>query len=287
MSAGDKPMLSIDEAVRFMRQRPEFAAVVRDAYLGRDVEQSYRRFLASAEFHEVRSLIGPAMGGALVVDVGAGTGIASRAFLASGARHVFALEPDPSDEVGQGAIRRLGCALSIDIVSAYAEQIPIASGAVDVVYARQVLHHTRNLEAAVAECARLLRPGGYFLACREHVVASGEELADFLSHHPVHQLAGGENAYTLEESTTAIRRAGLEALRSLAPWDSVINAYPMVRSTQELDELPQRYLFDRFGALGGAAARIPLVRKSFWTRLRRSSPGQMYSFVARKPPVSL
>jgi SAM-dependent methyltransferase len=286
MSAGDQPMLSIDEAIRFMRERPEYADVVRDAYLGRDVEQSYHRFLESAEFDEVRALIGPAIVDALVVDVGAGTGIASRAFLTSGARRVYALEPDPSDEVGQGAIRRLGSALSVDIVSAYAEHIPIASGAVDIVYARQVLHHTRDLDAAVAECARVLRSGGYFVACREHVVADGEELAAFLSQHPVHRLAGGENAYRLEEYTTALRRAGLEVLQALAPWESVINAYPMVRSTQELDELPRRYLSDRFGALGGAAARISLVRRGFLARLRRSSPGQMYSFVARKPPIS-
>ena len=286
MSAGEKPMMSIDEAIRFMRQRPEYADVVRDAYLGRDVEQSYRRFLESAEFHEVRSLIGSAIVGAVVVDLGAGTGIASRAFLAAGARHVYALEPDASDEIGQGAIRRLGSAFSVDIVSAYAEQIPVANDAVDIVYARQVLHHTRDLEAAVAECARVLRSGGYFLACREHVVASGQELAAFLSHHPVHQLAGGEHAYRLEEYLTALRGAGLEVLHALAPWDSVINAYPVVRSAQELDELPRRYLSDRFGALGGAAARIPLIRKGFWTRMRRSSPGQMYSFVARKPPTS-
>jgi SAM-dependent methyltransferase len=282
MSAGENSMLSLDAAIRLMRERPEYAEVVRDAYLGRDVEQSYHRFLNSAEFGEVRSLLGRAIEGALVVDVGAGTGIASRAFLAAGARHVYALEPDPSDEVGQGAIRRLGSARRVHIISSYAEHIPIASGTVDIVYARQVLHHTRDLDAAVAECARVLRSGGCFLACREHVVASEEELAAFLSQHPVHRLAGGENAYTLEQYTTAIRRAGLEVVHALAPWDSVINAFPMVRSTQELDELPRRYLSDRFGVLGGAAARIPLVKRRFWTRLRRSSPGQMYSFVARK-----
>lgn len=282
MSAAEKPMLSIDEAVRLMRERPEYADVVRDAYLGRDVEHSYRRFVSSAEFHEVRSRLGYAIPGAIVVDLGAGTGIASRAFLDAGARHVYALEPDPSEEVGQGAIRRLAGSLNVDIVSSYAERIPLASGSVDIVYARQVLHHTRNLDAAVAECARVLRPGGYFIACREHVVADDAELAAFLALHPVHQLAGGENAYTLEQYTMAIHRAGLTMLHALAPWESVINAFPMVRSTKELAELPRRYLSARFGPLGRVAARIPFVANRFWTRIRRSSPGQMYSFVARK-----
>lgn len=282
MSAAENSLLSIDDAVRLMRERPEYADVVRDAYLGRDVEDSYRRFAASAEFREVQSLLAEAIQDATVVDLGAGTGIASRAFLDAGARRVFALEPDPSDEVGQGAIRRLAGSLAVEIVSSYAERIPLASGSVDIVYARQVLHHTRDLDAAVAECARVLRPGGYFIACREHVVADDAELAAFLALHPVHQLAGGENAYTLEQYTTAIDRSGLRMLHSLAPWESVINAFPIVRSRQELDELPRRYLSGRFGALGGAAARLPFVASRFWSRIRRSSPGQMYSFVTRK-----
>ncbi|MFL5618858.1 MAG: class I SAM-dependent methyltransferase [Gemmatimonadaceae bacterium] len=278
----DQPRLTIDEAVRFMRERPEYADVVRDAYLGRDVEDSYRRFANSAEFDELRTLLAEAIPDGVVVDLGAGTGIASRAFLDVGARHVYALEPDPSDEVGQGAIRRLAGSRRVEIVSSYAERIPLASGSVDIVYARQVLHHTRDLDAAVAECARVLRPGGYFVACREHVVADDAELAEFLARHPVHQLAGGEHAYTLEQYTTAIERAGLRLVDTLAPWDSVINAFPMARSAQELRNLPRRYLTSRFGPLGGWAARIPFVADRFWTRIRRASPGQMYSFITRR-----
>ncbi len=280
--ADERNRLTVDEAVRLMRERPEYAETVRDAYLGSDVEDSYRRFASSGEFEELRSLLADAIRGALVVDLGAGTGIASRAFLDAGARHVYALEPDPSHEVGQGAIRRLASALQLDVVSSYAEHLPLASGSVDIVYARQVLHHTRDLDAAVAECARVLRPGGYFVACREHVVADEAELAEFLARHPMHQLAGGEHAYTLEQYTTAIQRAGLRTLHALAPWDSVINAFPTARSAQELRDLPRRYLTERFGPLGGWAARIPFVANRFWARIRRASPGQMYSFVTRK-----
>lgn len=280
--AGDQKRLTVDEAVRLMRERPEYAATVRDAYLGSDVEESYRRFAGSAEFDELRSFLTDAIRDSVVVDLGAGTGIASRAFLDAGARHVYALEPDPSHEVGQGAIRRLAGTRDVDIVSSYAEHLPLASDSVDIVYARQVLHHTRDLDAAVAECARVLRPGGYFVACREHVVADDAELAEFLARHPVHQLAGGEHAYTLEEYTTAIERAGLQVVQMLAPWDSVINAFPTARSTEELRSLPRRYLTSRFGPLGGWAARIPFVANRFWARIRRASPGQMYSFVTRK-----
>ena len=46
-------------------------------------------------------------------------------------------------------------------------------------------------------------------------------------------------------------------------------------------------LLSRFGLLGGWAARIPFVANRFWARMRRSSPGQMYSFVTRKADVRI
>jgi len=275
-------MLTLDEAVRHMRSRPEYHDVVRDAYLGPDVDDSYRRFVASAEWDEVKRQLGESIRGAVVVDLGAGTGIASRAFAEAGAHQVYALEPDPSDEVGYRVIRRLTSGLPVAIVSSYGERIPFADGSVDLVYARQVLHHTRDLDAAVAECARVLRPGGHFVACREHVVRNDDELQAFLAAHPVHQLAGGENAYTLAAYEGALRRAGLASLKTLAPWDSVINAFPAVRSRRELEELPKRRLGDRFGPLGALAARLPFVSDIMWARIRRPSPGQLYSFFARK-----
>jgi SAM-dependent methyltransferase len=275
-------MLTLDEAVRHLRARPEYHDLVRDAYLGPDVADSYRRFVASAEWDEVRSQLGDAIRDAVVVDLGAGTGLASRAFVEAGARQVYALEPDPSNEVGYCVIRRLTSGMPVAIVSSYGERIPLADGSVDIVYARQVLHHTRDLAAAAAECARVLRPGGHFIACREHVVRDDVELRAFLAAHPMHQLAGGENAYTLVEYESALRRAGLTIVKTLAPWDSVINAFPAVRSRRELEELPRRRLRDRFGLLGSLVGRLPFVSRIMWARIRRPSPGQLYSFVGQK-----
>lgn len=45
-----------------------------------------------------------------------------------------------------------------------AERIPLTSHAVDVVCARNSLDHVEDPEAVVAECRRLLRPGGTFVA---------------------------------------------------------------------------------------------------------------------------
>jgi SAM-dependent methyltransferase len=274
--------MTLDEAVEFIRTQPGYGELVRNAYLGADVLDSSRRFQDSAEFKAVRRLIGEdRLVGAVVVDLGAGTGIAAKSFTSCGARRVIAVEPDPSDLVGQGAIRRLVETSPIEIVSAFGEAIPLGDATADVVYARQVLHHTRDLAAVLRECARVLRPGGVFIACREHVVDDEAQLAAFLRNHPMHQLSGGENAYSLEAYLAAIDGSGMIREAVLGPWDSVINAFPNVQSEAEMAAYPRTLLRERLGALGGAVASVPGVTALVWQRLKRPVPGRLYTFVAR------
>jgi SAM-dependent methyltransferase len=272
---------TIDEAIRTLRLDPQYADLVRDAYLGRDVADSIERFARSAEFEEVRRLIGDRIAGATVLDLGAGTGIASAAFKLAGAGHVIAVEPDESEEVGRGAMARAD--LDVEVVAAYGESIPVPTDSVDIAYARQVLHHARDLDLLIAEVARVLRPGGLLVACREHVVSNDEELQSFLAAHPIHRLAGGENAFPLAAYTSAIERSGLRVQAVLGPWDTVINAFPTVRSTAELRALAQDRLVRRFGAAGAIAARVPGVQAAIRRRIERPVPGRLYSFVATKP----
>jgi SAM-dependent methyltransferase len=277
--------MSIDEAIRTLRASPEHVDLVRDAYLGRDVKGSAERFLSSAEFQAVRILLEGSLDGAVVLDVGAGTGIASYAMLAAGAATVIALEPDPSDEVGRGAIARLAAGPRLQIVDAWGEKSGLPSSSVDIVYTRQALHHSADLTQMLAESARVLRPGGVLLACREHVVDDEAQLRAFLAAHPVHQLAGGENAFNLDAYLHAIEAAGLVVERVLGPWDSVINAFPFARNETELADVPLLVLEQRFGRIGRLAGSIPLVRQAVWARLRRPRPGRMYTFLAAKPPI--
>jgi ubiquinone/menaquinone biosynthesis C-methylase UbiE len=277
--------MSIDEAVWTLRVSPAHVALVRDAYLGRDVKDSAERFLSSAEFQAVRILLRKYLEGAVVLDVGAGTGIASYAMLAAGATTVIALEPDPSDEVGRGAIARLSAGTRLRIIDAWGEKSGLPSSSVDIVYTRQALHHSADLDQMLAESARVLRPGGVLLACREHVVDNAEQLRAFLAAHPVHQLAGGENAFSLDAYLHAIEAAGLVVKRVLGPWDSVINAFPVARTDTELANLPRLMLEQRFGRIGRLAGSIPVIRRAVWARLRRPRPGRMYTFLATKPPI--
>jgi SAM-dependent methyltransferase len=273
---------SMDEAVLLLRGDPRFAALVRDAYLGSDVVESANRFASSSEFREVRRLVGDRAAGA-ILDVGAGRGIASFAFAEAGAAVVFALEPSGSTLVGRGAIEKLPSRSRVRVLDGYAEAIPLEDSSVDVVYARQVLHHTSDLRLAVAECARVLRHGGVFLACREHVVSSERDLRLFLDIHPVQRLAGGENAFPLDAYVSAINSSGLGLELVLGPCDSLINAHPEVTTSQALDEVPQRWLRSHLGGpLGHVAIAIPGVETLIRRRLNQPRAGRLYTFLARK-----
>jgi SAM-dependent methyltransferase len=274
--------LTIDEAIRYMRSNPKYADIVNKSYFGRDVYKSAQRFKASAEFAEVMNLLGKHAVGGTVLDLGAGTGIASYAFCRSGVANVYALEPDPSEEVGRGAIKRLPGGLSIQVIAACGEAIPLPDEDVDIVYARQVLHHARDLPALLKECARVLKPCGVFLACREHVVNNERQLREFLKAHPMHRLSGGENAFTLDVYLNAIHDSGLTINKVLGPYDSIINAFPEVRTKGELEVQPLIRLERRFGRWGRLISSVPLVNDFVWRWLKRSIPDRLYSFLATK-----
>lgn len=276
-------LMTTDEAVRQLRGDPALADLVRDAYLGRDVADSARRFFESGEFAEVRRILGTRLAGATVLDLGAGTGIASLAFSRCGATRVIAMDPDPSDEVGRGAMARLAGHGEFEIVDGAGEAIPLDDASVDIVYCRQVLHHARDLRQVLRECARVVKHGGIVLACREHVVDDDEQLGQFLADHPVNRLAGGENAYRLAEYVEAITGAGLIIDRVLEPWGSVVNAFPEVRTQAELEAMPEARLVRRIGSLGHLAIHVPGVKARIWRRVDKRLPGRMYSFLAHRP----
>jgi len=275
-------MMTVDEAVKKLRAAPETRQFMLDSYLGEDTLAAARQFAQSEEFREVQELLGGVKGKA-VLDLGAGTGIGTYAFCEAGCAKVFAVDPDASDVVGRGLMARIVADMPVEIKAGVGEALPLPDGCVDVVYCRQVLHHTQDVAMVMRECYRVLRPKGRLLACREHVVDGPEQLREFLANHRVHQLAGGENAYSLEVYAGAVRGAGFENVRLIKPWDSIICAYPAVRTRRELQEYPRKLLRDRLGWLGGLVAGLPGMRGYTLARLnRRPVAGRLYAFYGEK-----
>jgi hypothetical protein len=131
---------------------------------------------------------------------------------------------------------------------------------------------------------RVLRPGGIFIAVREHVISKEADLGKFLDQHPLHHLYGGENAFLLDRYTGALHDAAFESVEVLRPLRSPINLFPYT-----IDSL-RAAVVERLSRKipAGPLWRIALGRTRVFTLLLSlaehfdNRPGRLYSFVCRK-----
>lgn len=274
-----------EQAVKWLRQQPPYRELVTSAYYDDPLLNAAERYRNSKEWEAIRSLLPDIKQTAL--DVGAGRGIASYALAHEGFQ-VSALEPDASELVGASAIRSLAKMqnLPITVTQEFSEQLPFPDKKFDLVFARAVLHHLTDMRSACREFFRVLKPGGRFIAVREHVISRPEDLELFLNIHPLHHLYGGENAFLLEDYITPISEAGLEIQQVLSPLESPINFAPHTLQTLKKEiakkatkNLPFARDIVRFG-LG-----IPPVWSITEYLLGKVDhrPGRHYSFIANRP----
>jgi SAM-dependent methyltransferase len=261
-------------AVLWLRNQPGQAELVRACFYDDPLINAARRFYESGEWRAVREFLPPHPGTAL--DVGAGRGISTFALAQEGWR-VVALEPDPSAVVGAEAIRSLSreAGIGCEVVQEWGERLPFEDASFDLVYCRQALHHARDLTTLCAEIGRVLRDGGTFIATREHVISRREDLPAFLQSHPLHHLYGGENAYLLNDYTSAIESAGISLARVLNPLQSAINLYPETLQGVK-KRIAQRLAIP-------VASLIPDCAVRFIGGFLRA-PGRLYSFIGERTP---
>lgn len=278
--------LTYEESVCLLRSQPEQAITIRDSYLDQDNFAAAQRFQNSEEFAETVNLLQLNRPNCQlkILDLGCGNGIVSYAFASLG-HDVYSVDPDTSEDVGLEAAARLAAKpMSGRILTfqGFAESLPFPDSTFDVVYTRQALHHFGDLHQGLAECVRVLKPHGKFLATREHVVDNEQQLKDFLETHIMHKLHGGENAYLLNGYVTALKQAGLKTVKFFAPFDTVINHFPT--SNLEIEEQLMRSLSKVLGVFAPALSSIPFVKKLYRSHLSRSCtyPGRIYSFLGIK-----
>jgi SAM-dependent methyltransferase len=286
-----------EETIKSIRNKPEFKDLVRDAYFEEDLKVNVERFRKSEEYLETLKLIRQHQPDARVlVDIGSGNGISSIAFALEGYQ-VHAIEPDPSDTIGAGAIRILARQYHVtdrlNVTEKYGEETGMPNDFADVVYIRQAMHHASHLGNMMRECFRMAKPAGLLLTVRDHVIFDEKDKQRFLNAHPLHKFYGGENAFTEKEYRSAIETAGFHILDVYRFFDSVINYFPITKAEVErMPEEKRQSLIASFRKKAGALATLPLLQK-LYLKYRafdpahvyneRSFPGRMYTFLARKP----
>lgn len=105
--------------------------------------------------------------GQTLVELGSGMGAATVVAARNGA-HIVAVDPTPYMRRILGLRRRLHRAQDrITVVDGAAEAIPVASASADAVWSVNAMHHWTDMDRALAEVSRVLRPGGRALLVDE------------------------------------------------------------------------------------------------------------------------
>src|SRR5215469_10246446 len=116
----------------------------------------------------------------VIADLGAGEGTLSQ-LMAQRAKKVIAIDnSEKMVEFGRELARRHGIR-NLDYRLGDIEEVPIRSGTVDLAFLSQALHHATHPEHAIAEAARILKPGGRIAVLdlnRHHFEEARELYAD-------------------------------------------------------------------------------------------------------------
>jgi ubiquinone/menaquinone biosynthesis C-methylase UbiE len=146
-----------------------------DATWGRAFSALYDRGLKATEEAGLREMRRGLLAGARgrTIDIGAGTG-ANLDLWPEPVTELVVAEPDP--HMLKKLRAKVGAGEGVEIVQAPAQRLPFAEGSFDTAVFTLVLCTVPDPGAALAETARILRPGGKLLFI-EHVRAQDEGLA--------------------------------------------------------------------------------------------------------------
>lgn len=178
------------------------------------------------------------------LELGCGTGVFLERVAHSGASIVGI---DLSPELLARARGRLNGLTNVRLARGDAEALPFPEARFDVVYGSSVLHHL-ELEAALREAHRVLRPGGRIVFAEPNIV---NPMVAFMFHFGLTKRYFGvspdEMAFSRFRAGRVLRRVGFVAW-AVQPFDFLHPATPPA-------------WIERIARLGKQLERLPLLRE--------------------------
>lgn len=150
----------------------------------------------------------------------------------------------------RAAVAAAGLADRVDVVRAAIESLPLADGAADLIWCRDVLNHV-DLERGLGECARVLRPGGRMLVYQtfatellgpreaERLYAATAIVADNMN--PAFFEGAAQNAQLRVVSVDTIGSEWRERMAEDGRWDPARDLLAIARLARSEHELSERY----------------------------------------------
>lgn len=248
----------------------------RDTYAGRR---------ADASWIEAMTDVAGEVHGCVVVDLGCGGGIYSRAWLDLGAARVIGVDGSaPFLETAREAVADA----RFETRHADVSSTGLPEGAADVVFARALIHHLPDLSPFLHETTRLLRPGGRLIVqdrTLEDVQQppSSEHLRGyFFSVYPRLLAIEARRRPSIAHVTDGLAHAGFTGTSVRRLWETRRH-HPSVRQYQDdlrartgrsiLHELSDDELEVLVAHVGEALPPGPVAERDAWTLWTAALPG--------------
>ena len=257
-----------------IRAAPELRQLLEEEYLDASLDDAAARFAGGNDLKTILNLLrgGGVAPGARVLDLGGGRGILSAALAANGYAPVLC-EISRSSICGLGALRDRP--ITFPPVCGDFNNIGIADETFDAVVCKQVLHHAEDLDRCLSEAHRVLKPGGFFLAYKEHSLPWYGGKQRFLRQHAATEYGAQEGAFRTIFYWRGLHRARFRGARvvDILNVDELREAYGGSGIRSRIVKTP---------VVGSIVMRLLHLKYTIWM-FWFCQPGTPFTYVGHKP----